>query len=238
MKKSLCIIRISAIIIVELCMCQFSMGRTLGELAKSEQESTSVRPTMLPERVDDVSENDRQGRLGFNWNAPANWKIGYAYKSEHESSGGGANLSTGFYCGFSGDYVKFPHMFSINFGFANTVHYASDDDYSILEWYIHLPILMKKTIIPSSNIYLSAGPDIVICLKSEDEIGGQYKRNNIKENDKNRYDLRLALCGGGKFSKSIGWEIGYDIGLLNQYTGDNDFSVRDHMFHACLTVQF
>ena len=108
---------------------------------------------------------------------------------------------------------------------------------SFTEHYLDIPVNVKYgyDVLPSKlKIYAFAGPVFSLGLSSVMSISGdnsKVKTNLYEESDYGRFDLKLGLGAGVTVAEKFNVKLGYNIGLLNRYTGEqvrNDYKYRRH----------
>ena len=118
---------------------------------------------------------------------------------------------------------------------------------SFTEHYLDIPVNVKYgyDVLPSKlKIYAFAGPVFSLGLSSVMSISGdnsKVKTNLYEESDYGRFDLKLGLGAGVTVAEKFNVKLGYNIGLLNRYTGEqvrNDYKYRRHTGVFYLGVGF
>ena len=96
---------------------------------------------------------------------------------------------------------------------------------SIAEHYLDVPVNVKYAFeaIPSKlDVYAFAGPVFSVGLASSlsasvnDEV---IKTNNYKETEYSRFDIKFGIGAGVTVVEKLNVKFGYNIGMLNRYTG-------------------
>mgnify|MGYP002519969885 FL=1 len=107
---------------------------------------------------------------------------------------------------------------------------------SLTEHYLDIPVNVKYSydIMPSTlKAYAFAGP-VFSCglasslkLKANDDA---IKTNNYKDTEYARFDIKLGLGAGVTLMEKFDVKLGYNIGLLNRYTGEqiDNFKYKTH----------
>lgn len=112
---------------------------------------------------------------------------------------------------------------------------------SFNETYLDIPLQFKYSY-PLGNVKLSAfaGPVLSFGLTSAYKVslkgdGGDFSTkvnmySDSAEYDYGRFDMKLGLGLGADLTKAISLKLGYNIGLLNRYTGEQvgDYKYRIH----------
>ena len=108
---------------------------------------------------------------------------------------------------------------------------------SLAEHYLDVPVNVKYAYdaIPSKlEVYGFAGPVFSFGLASSlsasvnDEVG---KTNNYKDTEYGRFDIKFGLGAGVTVVKKLNVKLGYNIGMLNRYTGEQiskDYKYKTH----------
>lgn len=118
---------------------------------------------------------------------------------------------------------------------------------SFTEHYLDIPLNVKYgyDVLPSKlKIYAFAGPVFSLGLSSVMSISGDnstVKTNLYEESDYGRFDVKLGLGAGVTVAEKFNVKLGYNIGLLNRYTGEqvrNDYKYRRHTGVFYLGVGF
>ena len=105
---------------------------------------------------------------------------------------------------------------------------------SLTEHYLDIPVNVKYSyeILPSKlKAYAFAGPVFSFGLAStlsasiEDNV---IKTNNYEDSEYGRFDLKLGIGAGVTLAEKLNVKLGYNIGMLNRYTGEQveDYRVR------------
>ena len=96
---------------------------------------------------------------------------------------------------------------------------------SLAEHYLDVPVNVKYAFeaIPSKlDVYAFAGPVFSVGLASSlsasvnDEV---IKTNNYKETEYSRFDIKFGIGAGVTVVEKLNVKLGYNIGMLNRYTG-------------------
>lgn len=118
---------------------------------------------------------------------------------------------------------------------------------SLAEHYLDLPVNVKYAYeaIPSKlDVYAFAGPVFSFGLASSlsasvnDEV---VKTNNYKDTNYGRFDIKFGLGAGVTIVEKLNVKLGYNIGMLNRYTGEQvnkDFKYKTHTGVFYLGVGF
>ena len=97
---------------------------------------------------------------------------------------------------------------------------------SIAEHYLDVPVNVKYAFeaIPSKlDLYAFAGPVFSFGLSSASATSAAdvatVKVNNYKETEYGRFDIKFGLGAGVTVVEKLNVKLGYNIGMLNRYTG-------------------
>lgn len=97
---------------------------------------------------------------------------------------------------------------------------------SLAEHYLDIPVNVKYgyDIMPSKlKVYAFAGPVFSFGLASTLKAGideSIVKTNNYKDTEYGRFDIKLGLGAGVTLAEKLNVKLGYNIGMLNRYTGE------------------
>jgi hypothetical protein len=97
---------------------------------------------------------------------------------------------------------------------------------SLTEHYLDIPVNVKYSydIMPSSlKAYAFAGPVFSCGLASSLKVKANdtsVKTSNYKDSEYGRFDIKLGLGAGVTLMEKFDVKLGYNIGLLNRYTGE------------------
>ena len=118
---------------------------------------------------------------------------------------------------------------------------------SLAEHYLDVPVNVKYAYdaIPSKlDVYAFAGPVFSLGLSSalsasvNEEI---VKTNNYKDTDYGRFDIKFGIGAGVTVVEKLNVKLGYNIGMLNRYTGEQiskDLKYKTHTGVFYLGVGF
>ena len=117
-----------------------------------------------------------------------------------------------------------------------------------VDHYIDVPVRLAYTLSFSDDFKLFgfAGPKFVCALagkttNSTSTSIGDFEapdgNHYGKDSDNSRFDIKAGLGAGVQFN-SIILKAGYDWGLLNQYTGDADYTSKSNQFYVTLGWAF
>lgn len=118
---------------------------------------------------------------------------------------------------------------------------------SLAEHYLDVPVNVKYAYdaIPSKlEVYGFAGPVFSFGLASSlsasvnDEV---VKTNNYKDTEYGRFDIKFGLGAGVTVVEKLNVKLGYNIGMLNRYTGEQaskDLKYKTHTGVFYLGVGF
>lgn len=118
---------------------------------------------------------------------------------------------------------------------------------SLAEHYLDVPVNVKYAYdaIPSKlEVYGFAGPVFSFGLASSlsasvnDEVA---KTNNYKDTEYGRFDIKFGLGAGVTIVEKLNVKLGYNIGMLNRYTGEQvskDLKYKTHTGVFYLGVGF
>jgi opacity protein-like surface antigen len=113
---------------------------------------------------------------------------------------------------------------------------------SLTEHYLDIPVNVKYSyeILPSKlKAYAFAGPVFSFGLAStlsasiEDNV---IKTNNYEDSEYGRFDLKLGIGAGVTLAEKLNVKLGYNIGMLNRYTGEQ--LSKEHKFSTHTGVFF
>ena len=106
---------------------------------------------------------------------------------------------------------------------------TDNDDHirtSLAEHYLDVPVHVKYAYeaIPSKlDVYAFAGPVFSIGLSSAFSASAEdvatVKTNNYKDTDYGRFDIKFGIGAGVTVVEKLNVKFGYNIGMLNRYTG-------------------
>ena len=107
---------------------------------------------------------------------------------------------------------------------------------SLTEHYLDIPVNVKYSydIMPSTlKAYAFAGPVFSCGLASSLKVKANdstAKTNNYKDTTYGRFDIKLGLGAGVTLMEKFDVKLGYNIGLLNRYTGEqiDNFKYKTH----------
>lgn len=107
---------------------------------------------------------------------------------------------------------------------------------SLTEHYLDIPVNVKYSydIMPSTlKAYAFAGPVFSCGLASSLKVKANddaIKTNNYKDTEYGRFDIKLGLGAGVTLMEKFDVKLGYNIGLLNRYTGEqiDNFKYKTH----------
>ena len=120
---------------------------------------------------------------------------------------------------------------------------------SFTEHYLDVPVNVKYAydIIPTTlKVYAFAGPVFSLGLASNLKAGAgdtSVKTNNYKDSEYGRFDIKFGLGAGVTLAEKLNVKLGYNIGMLNRYTGEQlskDYKYRMHtgVFYAGIGFSF
>ena len=116
---------------------------------------------------------------------------------------------------------------------------------SLNESYLDLPVFAKYSYdLRSLTLSAFAGPVFSCGLTSESKVSINDKlvshlNNYEKDSVYGRFDLKIGLGIGATFNDRISAKVGYNIGMLNRYTGNIDSaSLRTGVFYAGMGFTF
>ena len=117
---------------------------------------------------------------------------------------------------------------------------------SLTEHYLDIPVNVKYSydIMPSTlKAYAFAGPVFSCGLASSLKVKANdstAKTNNYKDTTYGRFDIKLGLGAGVTLMEKFDVKLGYNIGLLNRYTGEqiDNFKYKTHTGVFYLGVGF
>jgi hypothetical protein len=108
---------------------------------------------------------------------------------------------------------------------------------SFTEHYLDVPVNVKYSyeIIPTTlKAYAFAGPVFSLGLASNFKAGAgdtSVKTNNYKDTEYGRFDIKFGLGAGVTLAEKLNVKLGYNIGMLNRYTGEQiskDYKYKTH----------
>ncbi len=108
---------------------------------------------------------------------------------------------------------------------------------SLSEHYIDVPVNVKYSyeIKPDAfKVYAFAGPVFSLGLASNLKAGvgdSSVKTDNYKDSEYGRFDLKFGLGAGVTLAQKFNVKLGYNIGMLNRYTGEQlggDLNYKTH----------
>jgi hypothetical protein len=108
---------------------------------------------------------------------------------------------------------------------------------SLTEHYLDVPVNVKYSyeIIPTTlKAYAFAGPVFSLGLASNLKAGAgdtSVKTNNYKDTEYGRFDIKFGLGAGVTLAEKLNVKLGYNIGMLNRYTGEQiskDYKYKTH----------
>ena len=116
-----------------------------------------------------------------------------------------------------------------------------------VDHYLDVPIRLAYTLSFSDDFKLFgfAGPKFVYAVagkttfSASSDITGDLSdylddaKHYEKDSDLSRFDIKAGLGAGIQFNNII-LKAGYDWGLLNQYTGDADYTSKSNQFYVTL----
>ena len=118
---------------------------------------------------------------------------------------------------------------------------------SFTEHYLDVPVNVKYSyeIIPTTlKAYAFAGPVFSLGLASNIKAGAgdtSVKTNNYKDTEYGRFDIKFGLGAGVTLAEKLNVKLGYNIGMLNRYTGEQiskDYKYKTHTGVFYLGVGF
>ena len=118
---------------------------------------------------------------------------------------------------------------------------------SFTEHYLDVPVNVKYSyeIIPTTlKAYAFAGPVFSLGLASNLKAGAgdtSVKTNNYKDTEYGRFDIKFGLGAGVTLAEKLNVKLGYNIGMLNRYTGEQiskDYKYKIHTGVFYLGVGF
>ena len=118
---------------------------------------------------------------------------------------------------------------------------------SLTEHYLDVPVNVKYSyeIIPTTlKAYAFAGPVFSLGLASNLKAGAgdtSVKTNNYKDTEYGRFDIKFGLGAGVTLAEKLNVKLGYNIGMLNRYTGEQiskDYKYKTHTGVFYLGVGF
>ena len=118
---------------------------------------------------------------------------------------------------------------------------------SFTEHYLDVPVNVKYSyeIIPTTlKAYAFAGPVFSLGLASNLKAGAgdtSVKTNNYKDTEYGRFDIKFGLGAGVTLAEKFNVKLGYNIGMLNRYTGEQiskDYKYKTHTGVFYLGVGF
>ena len=169
--------------------------------------------------------------LGYDMNVQGgvglSWGLNYTYAWDKEE-----------------DTQNIPFLGSITFSGKSADHY------------LDVPVRLTYTLPLSGdlNVFGFAGPKFVYAIAGKTttsvstDLAGDISeyipeipegnKDHYKDTNLSRFDIKAGLGAGVQF-KNIILKAGYDWGLLNQYTGNNDnYSAKSNHFYATLGFAF
>ena len=118
---------------------------------------------------------------------------------------------------------------------------------SFTEHYLDIPVNVKYAydIIPSTlKAYAFAGPVFSLGLASNLKAGAgdtSVKTNDYKDKEYGRFDIKFGIGAGVTVAEKLNVKLGYNIGMLNRYTGEQiskDLKYKTHTGVFYLGVGF
>ena len=118
---------------------------------------------------------------------------------------------------------------------------------SFAEHYLDVPVNVKYAydVIPAKmKVYAFAGPVFSLGLASNLKAGAgdtSVKTNNYKDTEYGRFDIKFGLGAGVTLAEKLNVKLGYNIGMLNRYTGEQiskDYKYKTHTGVFYLGVGF
>ena len=109
---------------------------------------------------------------------------------------------------------------------------------SFTEHYLDVPVNVKYSyeIIPTTlKAYAFAGPVFSLGLASNLKAGAgdtSVKTNNYKDTEYGRFDIKFGLGAGVTLAEKLNVKLGYNIGMLNRYTGEQLRKDYKHKMHT------
>ncbi len=183
--------------------------------------------------------------IGANAFAQASVGVGFVNSTDNYKSGSTKNNTNlnGFYAGFAYN-VPLAGSLSVAPGVYYTLVTKSDANSfagiastktDVQEHYLSVPVMFNYTLFSVSDgisAKLYAGPTFAYGIASKDKISGNIAGfsgdttidNYDEDYNYNRFDV---MVGGGlavDFYDLVRFNVGYDYGLLNRYTGDADIT--------------
>jgi hypothetical protein len=105
---------------------------------------------------------------------------------------------------------------------------------SLAEHYLDVPVNVKYSYdaIPSKlKVHAFAGPVFSFGLASALSVSGDdnvVKTNNYKDTEYGRFDIKFGIGAGVTVAEKLNVKLGYNIGMLNRYTGEQ--ISKDHKY--------
>ena len=105
---------------------------------------------------------------------------------------------------------------------------------SFAEHYLDFPVNVKyayDVIAAKMKVYAFAGPVFSLGLASNLKAGAgdtSVKTNNYKDTEYGRFDIKFGLGAGVTLAEKLNVKLGYNIGMLNRYTGEQ--ISKDHKY--------
>jgi hypothetical protein len=120
---------------------------------------------------------------------------------------------------------------------------------SLAEHYLDIPVNVKYSyefIQSKLKAYAFAGPVFSLGLASTAAASvedNKEKINNYKDTEYGRFDLKLGIGAGVTLAEKFNVKLGYNIGMLNRYTGeqlskDNKLSTHTGVFFVGVGYNF
>ena len=112
------------------------------------------------------------------------------------------------------------------------------------ETYLDIPVLVKYTYdLDALKLSAFAGPVISCGLSSSSSLSGDGESlsasNYGEDGVYGRFDIKLGLGIGATFMEKYNAKIGYNVGLLNRYTGESDaYNIRTGVFYLGIGYNF
>lgn len=112
------------------------------------------------------------------------------------------------------------------------------------ETYLDIPVLVKYSYdLDAVKLSTFAGPVLSCGLSSVAKVSvddNTTKASNYgDESVYGRFDVKIGLGIGAAFMEKFNAKIGYNVGLLNRYTGNlDDLSFRTGVFYVGVGINF
>lgn len=197
--------------------------------------------------------------IGANAFAQASIDVGFVNSTDNYKTGSTKNNTNlnGFYVGAAynvplaeslsvapGIYYTLVTKSNAN-SYAGIVSTKSD----VQEHYLSVPVMFNYTLFSLSDgisAKLYAGPTFAYGIASKDKISGSiagFSGDTTIDNydDSYNYNRFDVMVGGGlavDFYDMVRFNVGYDYGLLNRYTGDADITRHRSQFRLGVAYLF